>query len=97
MMERSIGARQIIHRSSSLEIGSHDIEELTYGLSIERVRVFFGIDQVGAHVVLDHLCRQSCEGSAHAREKVHDLLATRLALEGTFDGVDLPSDAAHAR
>jgi hypothetical protein len=54
---------------SSLEIGSHDIEELLDRLRIERSRMSFGIDQVGTHVILDHFRRQSGQRAADAREK----------------------------
>jgi hypothetical protein len=82
---------------SSLEIGSHDIEKLRGGLGIESAGMSFGIDEVGEHVILDHFRRQSGQRSADAREKMHDLLATSLALKGMFDGFDLASDTANAR
>ena len=59
--------------------------------------VFLGIDEVRADVVLHHHGHQAGGGAAHAGDEVHNLLAARLRLERTLDGLDLPADAAHAR
>ena len=49
-------------------MGSHDVEKLLSGLSIQRARMCFGIDQVGAYVILESLL-PSVQRARHARRR----------------------------
>ena len=63
----------------------------------ERAGMRFGIDEVGAHMVLDDFRHQPGHGAARAGDQVHHLLAAGLAVERALDGLDLAPNAAHAR
>ena len=56
------------NKRSSLKMGSHDVEKLLSGLSIQRARMCFGIDQVGAYVILESLL-PSVQRARHARRR----------------------------
>jgi hypothetical protein len=66
-------------------------------LSVQGTWIFFGIDEVRAHMVLDDLGHQTGDCATHACDEVHYLFATGLTVERPFDGLDLASKAADTR
>ncbi len=66
-------------------------------LAIERAGVLLLIDQMVAHMFLDHLAHQSRHGAARGGNQMHDLFAPRLAVKRPLDRLDLPANAADAR
>jgi hypothetical protein len=54
-----------------------------------------GIDQVGTDVILDHLGHEPSHCPTRACDQVQHLLAARFTVQGTFDGLDLATDAAN--
>ena len=57
----------------------------------------FGVDQMGPHMVLDHLGHQAAGRAAHGGDQVHHRLAAGLLVERPLDRLDLAPDSAHAR
>jgi hypothetical protein len=58
--------------------------------------MFLGIDQMRAHMILDHLGHQAGHGAAGASQQVHDLFAASFTVEGALDGFHLAPEAAYA-
>jgi hypothetical protein len=55
------------------------------------------IDEMRAHVILDHLGHEPCHSPSHSGDEMHDLFTVRLVVERALDSFDLTFDAAHAR
>jgi hypothetical protein len=79
----------------SSEIAVHDLDQLSGSLGIKRIGISGGIDQMGADVIFDHLHQQAIDRPPAPGNLMHDLRATRLAVERALNGFHLPANAAH--
>src|SRR5271154_2755228 len=81
---------------TSLQIGANHVQEFFRRLDVQRLGMFFGVDEMRAHMILDHFGHQARGRSAHGGDQVHDLFAAGLFVERAFDRFHLAADAAHA-
>jgi hypothetical protein len=79
------------------QVGADDIEQLLGGLCVEHPGVFVRVNQVRTNVVLGDFGHQPGHSAPNACDQVHNLLATRLALQCPLDRLDLALHATHAR
>jgi hypothetical protein len=77
----------------SFQVCPDYFEELLGGIGIQRVGMLFRIDQVRAHVFLNHFGHKTGHRPACAGNQMHHLIAARFTAECTFDRLDLAANA----
>jgi hypothetical protein len=78
----------------SLQIGANDVEQLLDGFGVQGMWMARAVDEVLAHMILDHFGHQSGHGAAGPGNEMHHLLTGSLAIERPLDRLDLaPNDA----
>src|SRR3954468_18208666 len=66
------------------QVGVNDFDQLLGGIGIERIRILFRINQMGADMILDHLRHQPGDGATNPGNHVHDPVTPHLAFEGAL-------------
>ena len=77
-----------------LQIGANNIKQLLGCIHIERVGIFFAVDEVRPDMILDDFGHQPRDRTAHSCEQVHHFFAFGFTLKSTFDRFDLAPHTA---
>src|SRR5665213_146475 len=81
----------------SFQIGADHLEEVFRRVLVQSPRMFVRVDEMCAHMILNHLGHETGHGAARAGDEMHHLVTSRFSVEGALDSLDLALDAAHAR
>src|SRR5690348_10150420 len=82
--------------AGSLEIAVHDVDQLVAGIPALLAQIAVGHRQMAADMVFQHHGQQTVHGAAGGGDLLQKIDAAALLLDGAFDGVQLPLEAADA-